>query len=83
MDSNGGALVLEATALPTEPQPLPKIPLLFFVNFEVDDSKTIELQKTHSSFPTKKSNHIFHPFSSSSLQCLKVRIIFGRKLVFK
>ena len=71
MDSNGGALVLEATALPTEPQPLPKIPLLFFVNFEVDDSKTIELQKTHSSFPTKKSNHIFTHFQAALFNASK------------
>ena len=31
LDSNRGPLVLEATALPTEPQPLPKIDFYFSV----------------------------------------------------
>ena len=41
LDSNHGPLVLEATALPTEPQPLPNLKLLSYIRY-VDDGVMVD-----------------------------------------
>ena len=65
MDSNHGPLVLQATALPTEPQPLPK-PLFTSSNF----GKTL----LHNSSDTKVESK-FDNNNCCSRRCFRTNII--------